>query len=82
MQISAHDIHNQLGSIGNSAITTSTPAWGHMWHAQANVSAAQVKVTGGTYAMVAPEPQVDPVETADEAPETPKKSPGRPRKAK
>lgn len=51
MQISAHDSHNQLGTgPANTAVTAATPAWGHTWSSQNNVSATQVKATGGTYA--------------------------------
>jgi len=51
MQISAHDYHNKANSGPTSSINlTNTPAWAHTWSAQNNVSATQVKATGGTYA--------------------------------
>lgn len=55
MQISAHDYHNKFNSVGNSSVTSATPAWSHAFTAQNNVTAAIVAKTGGTYSLKHPE---------------------------
>ena len=61
MQISAHDYHNKFNTAGNSAVSTATPAWGHAWSSQQNVSVSQVKNTGGTYEVKNPVEDEKPV---------------------
>lgn len=70
MQISAHDEHNKFNTTNNGAVTASTPAWGHSWNAQQNVTAAIVKATGGTYSVTAP---VE-AETVETKPKTARKT--------
>lgn len=50
----------------------------HNWTAQQSVTPAIVSATGGTYAIAAPVRE----EKEEKGPETPKRSPGRPRKTK